>query len=127
MKRKTFLIGTAAAVTAVAIPLTYRQCNKKNSITNPWTTPLVLSHIGDEKLLQEIGEEYRIRVPEENNKEKLINFLKTDAIKSTNADEISQFLEKKDQSDFKNGKVKVIKGWILSETELRQCALFSLT
>ncbi len=127
MKRRTFLIGTAVAVTAVAIPLTYSECNKKKSIVNPWTTPLVLSHIGDEKLLKEIGEEYRIKVPEENSKEKLMSFLKTDAIKSTNADEISQLLEKRDQSDFKNGKVKVIKGWILSETELRQCALFSLS
>jgi hypothetical protein len=35
-------------------------------------------------------------------------------------------LENKVENDFKTGKIAVIKGWVLSLTEARQCALFSI-
>ena len=31
------------------------------------------------------------------------------------------------QADFENGETVVVRGWVLSRTEARQCALFSLT
>ena len=36
-------------------------------------------------------------------------------------------IEKNVEMDFKEDKLIVIKGWIMSETEARQCALLSLS
>jgi hypothetical protein len=36
-------------------------------------------------------------------------------------------IDKKVRKDFKEDKLQVIKGWVISTTEARQCALFSLT
>ncbi len=36
-------------------------------------------------------------------------------------------MSEKVQADFDNGETVVVRGWVLSRTEARQCALFSLT
>jgi hypothetical protein len=36
------------------------------------------------------------------------------------------WVDGKIKSDFETGKTAVIKGWVISETEARQCALYAL-
>ena len=69
--------------------------------------------------------------PDENSREKLLNAItrgmytiqtKTSE-KANQAMEIEQHVE----MDFKSDKLIVIKGWVISETEARQCALLSLS
>ena len=43
------------------------------------------------------------------------------------ANAIALEIEKIVESDFKSERMIVIKGWVLSETEARQCALLSLS
>ncbi len=69
--------------------------------------------------------------PDENSGEKLLNAItrgmntvQTETNEKANqAMEIEQHVE----MDFKSDKLIVIKGWVISETEARQCALLSLS
>lgn len=72
------------------------------------------------------------QVPGESSPESLIEQLMVgsngDLIPET-ADSLSlqKMMAEKVQADFENGETVVVRGWILSRTEARQCALFSLT
>jgi hypothetical protein len=46
---------------------------------------------------------------------------------STDSNLVNSVLEKKVRQDFQENKTVVVDGWILSVTEARQCALFSLS
>jgi hypothetical protein len=82
--------------------------------------------------VREIGASYREKFNKENHEEQLINILLTDSTNTVvpvTSEEavINSLLEQKIQKDFETGNTVIIKGWILSVTEARQCALFSLT
>ncbi|MEP7255325.1 MAG: hypothetical protein ABI666_06085 [Ferruginibacter sp.] len=132
MKRKTFILTTTvAALAVVSIPVV-RYYNKRSGSYNPLTMPNDLSRFCDEKTVREIGISYRNMVPAENEKKKLTELLLTDydgkVIASSDKDKIFELLDKKTLTDFSDyNKLQVINGWIISITEARQCALFSLT
>jgi hypothetical protein len=132
MKRKTFLLTTTAATLAViAIPV-IRYYNKKSKLYNPLIMPDDLSRFCDEKTIREIGISYRGMVPAENEKKKLTELLLTDydgkVITNSDKYKVIELLDKKILKEFSDyNKIQVIKGWIISTTEARQCALFSLT
>jgi tRNA pseudouridine-54 N-methylase len=131
MKRRTF-IYTGIGITALLglgdlFLLNYESKWKKQ----PFLYPLILSNILDEECLRIVGNSYRVMRPDENSKAKLLNAItsemqtihgKTNDI-SNQAMEIEKIVEK----DFKSERLIVIKGWVLSETEARQCALLSLS
>ena len=82
--------------------------------------------------MREIGASYREKFNNENHEKQLINILLTDStnkVVSVTSEEavINSLLDQKIQKDFETGNTVIIKGWILSVTEARQCALFSLT
>lgn len=130
MKRKNFLLITAAALTVATIPV-YRYYKKRSRYYNPLITPEDLSRFCDEKVIREIGMIYRDMAPAENQKKKLTDLLLTgdDGKVTGTSDDLAVFelLEKKIQKDFNEYHLQVIKGWVISTTEARQCALFSLT
>jgi len=67
-------------------------------------------------------------MPAENNEDKLTQLLSGNGAIATSAGEkaIHQYLDQKIKEDFEKGDVVTVKGWILSVTEARQCALFAL-
>jgi hypothetical protein len=94
--------------------------------------PLVLAHFCDRITIRDIGLRYRDQVPEENERETLEDLLLTnnDGRKvdpKSNNTVISEFLVSKIDQEFKNGQIVIENGWVLSETEARQCALFSFS
>jgi hypothetical protein len=130
MKRRTVILAGIAATAAIAIPLMkYRSdCISTN---DPLMRPTVLTNFCDEKTIREIGDRYRMQVPEENKEEKLRELLlsdekKTKKIGIPDDETISDLLNKKVNDEFKEGDIVIEDGWILSKTEARQCALFSL-
>jgi hypothetical protein len=131
MKRRNFIVLSMYTGAAFVIP--YTGCNADSGITRkPWMQPAVLSHICDAKTLKEIGAAYREKFAGESNKKQLTELLLTDSshkIVPVNSDDafINSLLEQKIKKDFETGKTVIVKGWILSETEARQCALFFLT
>ena len=130
MKRRSFILLSLYSGAAISIPAF--GCGTGSEVADkPWVQPRLLSHICDAKTLQEIGIAYRKKFTAESKEKQLINLLLADSsnkvVPPTSEDAfINSLLEKKIQNDFESGNTVIVKGWILSVTEARQCALFSL-
>lgn len=70
---------------------------------------------------KEIGKVYIQQFPAEANRKKLIQLI-SQSLKEQPDSEINLVI----QNEFRNGKVVIVNGWILSVTEARQSALFHL-
>ena len=129
MKRRTFII--TASTVGVGLPVAYYIKKHYWKSSDAIFIPDVLSNFCDERILKEIGIEYLHKVPAENENQKLKDLILTDRMgkKLTTSDksDIIEFIEKKNREDFLSYNTMQIKGWIISVTEARQCALFSLT
>ena len=127
MKRRNFVLLSVYAGAAVSIPFT--GCSSESAVAGKaWVQPGFLSHICDAKTLRDIGTAYREKVKDESREKELINLLLTDGNTVSSPDTvITTSLTKKIEEDFLAGKTVIVKGWVLSQTEARQCALFSLT
>ncbi|HEV8507707.1 MAG TPA: hypothetical protein VGQ53_19990 [Chitinophagaceae bacterium] len=131
MKRRSFI--QLSLYSGAAITISFFGCGTGSEVANkPWVQPQLLSHICDARTVREIGASYRQRFNSENHEKQLINILLTDSTNkivplSSEDTLINSLLEQKIQKDFETGNTVIIRGWILSVTEARQCALFSLT
>jgi hypothetical protein len=126
MKRREFIqISTYSAI-SISVPF-LNGCTEK-TINAAIAQPHFLYQIFDAKTMLETGQFYLKQVPGEKNKNKLADMLiKNSSITETsNASSVHSFFDKKIHDDFASGKTVVVNGWILSITEARQCALFSL-
>jgi hypothetical protein len=69
--------------------------------------------------------------PDENSREKLLNAITrgmhTVQTKTNDKANQAMAIEQHVEMDFKSDKLILIKGWVISETEARQCALLSLS
>jgi hypothetical protein len=84
--------------------------------------PQLVEMLGAERVRQ-LGERYRAATPAENSAEKL-----RDAIARGGGLHLFRAsVDDQINDDFSNGRTVVVDGWILSVTEARQAALFSLT
>ncbi|GAB5554552.1 MAG: hypothetical protein Sapg2KO_41430 [Saprospiraceae bacterium] len=123
MKRRMFLPLAGLGITAIALPTWYYQ-SRVPSYDPLISEPELLSYIWDSETIREIGEQYLKNAPKERSKRKLVSEL------SNNISEDLPTIETLRQSitkDYKDGNTIMLDGWILSKTEARQCALFSLT
>lgn len=125
MQRRDFIHLSAYTAAALTLPgvagCTSGQLNAESQ-------PYFFSHVADVKTIINTGKAYRKRHPEEDDKSKLTELLLTGSVLkgSSDSDEIRQMLINKVDDDFKNGNTDIVTGWILSLTEARQCALFSI-
>lgn len=131
MKRRKFIWIGSAVVLAVASVPAYQYYKKKSKFYNTLVTPNELSRFCDEGIIRDIGLSYRSMTPAENEKKKLKDLLLTGddgkQTKESDNEAVFELIDKKVRKDFKEDKLQVIKGWVISTTEARQCALFSLT
>jgi hypothetical protein len=130
MERRKFIALTAIGSTATVF--TSLRCNPRQSSNYAaLEKPEQLSLICDEQTIREIGMTYRLQRPEENETRKLENLLSADSAgyplpAVADDQKIRALLSGKVAADFAKSNTVVIKGWILSVTEARQCALFAL-
>jgi hypothetical protein len=131
MKRRTFIYTGVAVAGGIALSDLLLLNNESKWKKQPFLYPFILSNFLDEGSLRIIGNSYRINRPDENSKEELLNAITSGipTIQSRTNDIVSQAMEieKNVEKDFKSDKFIVIKGWVISETEARQCALLSLS
>lgn len=116
------MIGTAG-IAAVSIPTAYYflgDIEYDPSLADPQ----LLSLIWDNETIKKIGNQYRLQMPSENSERSLVKNLKavTSEVSLANAPNLEEIIKK----DFETGNTIIVDGWILSRTEARQCALFSL-
>ena len=125
MKRRDFIQLSAFTAAAIGFPLLH-SCNQ--SAENEMAEPLFLSRLFDEKGISDAGKAYIKKTPLENDKNKLIQLLSDDSeiLKSSDQKAIYQYLDEKVKQDFETGNTILVNGWVLSITEARQCALYSL-
>jgi hypothetical protein len=130
MQRRKFIRITVAG--SAAVSLTGLYCNsRKPAFYAVLDKPRQLAYICDTKAIQEIGKAYRLQTVSESRTDQLIGILSADSTGkplSDKADDryVDMMIEKKITDDFEKGNTVVLNGWILSVTEARQCALFSL-
>jgi hypothetical protein len=130
MKRSVFIKAVAAIAATAALPVLYNSSRTKGH-NNSLSMPGVLSGFCDEIEIHEIGLKYRSMIPSENNKEKLTELLlanrKNKKNTSLSNSEIGELINKNIRNEYSGYNTMVINGWVISPTEARQCALFSLT
>ena len=124
MKRRNFLVFSALGITSVALPVWYYNNNKSDSAEKWVIEPEFLSHIMDGPSIHDLGLRYIEQSPEESSKTKLLSLLPE--VNGNKRDDIVDSIRKKILADYHNGETICIEGWLLSRTEARQCALFSI-
>ena len=126
MDRRSFLQISAVSAVAISLPMVHCKPKTNDLLEFPGT----LSSICDEKTIRDIGQAYLQKFPGENKSFRLQKLLlegQESKGNADNADAIAAMLEKKIKDDFRTSQTIILKGWVLSLTEARQCALFSLT
>ena len=125
MERRTFI--KLSSFTASAIYITQFESCKPGAQTITLSQPQFFSHFVNEDVIKQAGANYLKLVPAESNKEKLISVLMENvSAASSDIVALESAMDKKIQNDFDNRNTIIVNGWILSVTEARQCALFSL-
>lgn len=130
MKRRRFILTAAATVAVISVPVIYYSRRHKRHSYPPLIMPRILGEFCDETVIREIGKNYRNRVAAEDSEAHLKDLLLSDKqgkISEANRSEITKLLDKKITDEFRNNYTTIEKGWIISITEARQCALFSIT
>jgi hypothetical protein len=126
MERRHFLGLSAYLAAAVAIPF-LESCSTGNTDTAV-AEPGLLLHILNAKSIVETGRAYLQQYPDEKTKNKLLDLLlnKETVPGPAGRQAIHAYFDKKTVEDFNNNRTVMINGWILSRTEARQCALYTL-
>jgi hypothetical protein len=131
MTRRSFVINILG--TTAAFLLTLIGCREIiSSKTSALYLPEFLSKIVDEKTIRGIGLAYINLAPNQTTESFLISKLMTDQngnklSRTSSVSNISSELRKKIIRDYKQGEYLFVDGWVLSETEAQQCALYSLS
>ena len=123
LDRRRFLQLTAAGVVASLSNSACARDTGENS--QALAQPALVEMLGAERARQ-IGMQYRAAVPGENTAAAL-----RAAISSSQHKTFpwigGRSIEQQIRDDFAAGRTVVVSGWVLSETEARQCALYSLS
>lgn len=126
MQRRQFI--ELSAVGGTVFLVTGLNCRQRHPDSyNVLGQPEQLAQICDLKTLREIGMDYRLQTPTEMESGKLAELLMSDSAGpvSSTSDQlfIQDLMRRKTTEDFESGNIVEVKGWILSVTEARQCAL----
>ena len=119
MKRRKFVYLSIAGGAALATPF----CRGRNTTLTSLNTPKFLATICDVATIRKIGIDYRATTPDESREGQLSGLL------AAGLDETKDLIEqltRKIKDDFTAGRIVTIDGYVISVTEARQCALYSL-
>lgn len=95
------------------------------SATAPLASPHLLTILRDERLVSDLGWRYRTNVPAEDDARVLEQAILADT-HAPGSDALASRIGAQVLHDFSTGRTVTVGGWILSLTEARQCALYSL-
>ncbi|MFA6248368.1 MAG: hypothetical protein WC615_15625 [Mucilaginibacter sp.] len=123
MERRLFVKLSAFTAMALTLPMVHGCGGSKEMAV---AQPYLLSQLVDDKTINQAGLAYRKTHAAEDNKEKLSQLLLGGKDAALGKNEIQAMLDKQVTADFKQGNTLVVKGWVMSVTEARQCALYSL-
>jgi hypothetical protein len=122
MERRAFVRLSAYTALVLSMPL-LDSCSKTED--NPLAMPAFFSHIADVKTISEAGLAYRNTTKGEDDRTVLTKLLSGNNA-SSDKKAIQTALDGQVKQDFQTNKTVTVSGWVLSITEARQCALFSI-
>ena len=118
--RRRFLVATSAVgTTALAGTAIYW------SMRDTWTERLVQA-LGDSPATREIGRVFVAAHPDQARPEELREGLQRSFAAGDRARPLRDALADKIEEDYRFGRVAQVEDWVLSETEIRLCALAAL-
>jgi hypothetical protein len=123
MERRYFLTSITAGSAMLLLPVGVVSCASKG-MELQLAVPRSLMPICNSETLLEIGRVYLKMFPEENEIEVLSALISREL--SINSNKFFEDLAAKITEEFKNRQFVEVGGWLLSRTEARQCALYSL-
>jgi hypothetical protein len=124
MKRREFIGMAAAGAAGLVLPTVVRG---EASVSTVLASPQLLEILRDERAVRELGQCYRQIVPAENDPQALTQAIRgQSAAAPATAGALRAQVNKTVRGDFAEGRTITLKGWVLSVTEARQCALYSL-
>ncbi|MEX0821751.1 MAG: hypothetical protein WD021_06365 [Rhodothermales bacterium] len=125
MRRRRFLqLGTAGLI-AASLPGAAISVASQSEL-HRLAEPGLLHILRDRESVRAIGASYRRTVPFEDDVHVLAAQITGDMKRSGGSAANQADIEKQVRRDFDRGRTVQIDGWVLSRTEARQCALFSL-
>lgn len=122
MKRREFIGIAAAGAAGFVLPVTVARAE---AFSEPLAHPRLLEILRDEQIVRHLGARYRERVPAERSEPALRAALARD-LPAASPLALGDCADEQVQRDFAQGRTVTLNGWILSVTEARQCALYSL-
>jgi hypothetical protein len=129
MKPRQLIAGCFARIFALGVALTPK-IEKSPKGYRRLAYPETLMNFLDERMIVAIGDSYRQAHAGESRAEDLESLIMHDASspesKSSNEKVRRKLLQNKIRDDFAHGRLLQVDGWLLSKTEARQCALFSI-
>jgi hypothetical protein len=133
MKRRNFLLLTTTGAIATMTPFcgshsadTTHSANIPLTLRTPHTplnTPDFLAAICDSQTIRKIGTDYRTTTTNESREDQLTDLLAIGL--DQNKDQTEQ-LTTKIKADFAASRTVTLEGYVISITEARQCALYSI-
>ena len=127
MDRRIFLQLVTGGTIVVALP-SLNLIGGGASSDISYSTPKLLSDLSAGDLVRELGREYRLKFPDEDDSDTLMDRLSSSLDNQIIQDKssIGVGILSQIQDDFASNNIVLLDGWILSVTEARQCALNSI-
>lgn len=124
MERRTFIRLSAFTAAALSLPM-IESCHSLSK-EEAMSRPILLAQLAEEEEIMAVGLAYRKLVKAEDDKRKLSSELLNGKAANTNGSDLKSMLYQQVSADFASEKIVQLNGWILSVTEARQCALYSI-
>jgi hypothetical protein len=129
MNRRDFLFYAAAGSAALSLPAATLTSARSRPFT-PLARPRTIQTIGQAPLVHRLGRTYRARWPDENDPNILASAIRREEPASASSpvagSDLDAHVDQRIRQDFEAGRTAQLEGWILSVTEVRQCALYSI-
>ena len=130
MKRRRFLHISILGAAAAGLPMV--GCDMFQGDSQSLSRPLALSRVCEESAILEIGKAYQAMDPLARDAKTLSETLLKDILGELPSGKLPSTVPVKKVSerisqDFRDNLLVTPAGWVLSRTEARQCALYSLT
>lgn len=131
MRRRKFIWLSAAGAAISTLPW-LGSCTSTSKWTAVLAIPTVLGNFCDQPELMAIGKTYSEWFPEESTSSALEGLLLLNddgrgTYEPASEETLREFIKRKADQDFAMDQTMIIKGWVISKTEARQCALYFLT
>jgi hypothetical protein len=124
MNRRKFLLLGTAGVAALSCSFGYYYYSNTTPSGNNLAKPYSLLQIMEPSTISDIGKKYLGTMPAEKNRKVLTQLLQD--LESPGSS-VSEFIPAAIRNDFTANRLVIVNGWVLSQTEARQCALYFLT